>query len=143
MAMAGGTLSEITGRLHREIPLTGAMGVEVIGWDGKRVTLSAPLGPNVNDKATAFGGSIAALSILAGYTLLYLWLQERGMPAHVLIQKSGVEFLRPIDGEFVAVAILPGDGEVEGFLEALRGEAKGAAGGGVAGVDGGDGGCGS
>jgi thioesterase domain-containing protein len=52
-------------------------------------------------------------------------LQERGMPAHVLIQKSAVEFLRPIDGEFTAVAVLPGDREVEGTLEMLREKRRG------------------
>jgi thioesterase domain-containing protein len=123
--MAGVALLEITERLHREIPLTGVMAATVTAWDGRRVTVSAPLAPNHNHTETAFGGSIAALGILAGYAALHLLLQERGVAAHVLIQKSTMEFVRPIDTDFVAVATLPAETEVKAFLDAVQHKRRG------------------
>ena len=95
------------------------MGVELVQWDGATVTLRAPLAPNHNHTDTAFGGSISSLAILAGYTALFLLLRERGAAAHLLIQKSSIDFLRPIDTDLTASATLPGPAEIDAFLETL------------------------
>ena len=89
-------------------------------WDGCTVTLTAPLGPNQNHTDTAFGGSIATMGILAGYTALYLLLRDRAISTRILIQKSGVEFLRPVDGDLVCVAACPTGAALEEFLETMR-----------------------
>ena len=113
-------LAEITTLLHKELPLTHAMGAELTAWDGSTVQLTAPLAPNVNHTSTAFGGSIASLAILAGYTALFLLLRDRSIPAHLLIQKSTTDFLRPIDTTFTATATLPATPELETFLTTLH-----------------------
>ena len=113
-------LAEITELLHKELPLTHAMGAELTAWDGATVQLTAPLAPNVNHTATAFGGSIASLAILAGYTTLFLLLRDRSIPAHLLIQKSAIDFLRPIDTTFTATATLPAPAELDAFLTTLQ-----------------------
>jgi thioesterase domain-containing protein len=113
-------LSEITKLLHKELPLTHAMGVQLTAWDGISVELTAPLEPNVNHTATAFGGSIASLAILAGYTALFLVLRDRSIPAHLLIQKSAIDFLRPIDTALIATASLPAASELDVFLATLQ-----------------------
>ncbi len=125
MSNAGGSLAEITALLHADLPLTKAMRVEVTRWDGRAVRLAAPLAPNVNHTATAFGGSISALSILTGYTLVYLLLRDRGIAAHLLIQKSTTDFLRPIDTDLISTATLPAESDVEEFLAALKHKRRG------------------
>jgi thioesterase domain-containing protein len=113
-------LADITKLLHKELPLTGAMGVQLTAWDGGSVQLTAPLEPNVNHTATAFGGSIASLAILAGYTALFLLLRDRSIAAHLLIQKSAIDFLRPIDTSLTATATLPAASDLQTFLDTLQ-----------------------
>ena len=113
-------LADITKLLHSELPLTNAMGVELTAWDGSTVQLTAPLAPHVNHTATAFGGSIASLAILPGYTPLFLVLRDRALLAHILIQKSALDFVRPIDTTFTAIATLPAAAELDAFLTTLQ-----------------------
>jgi thioesterase domain-containing protein len=113
-------LDPINAYLRTELPLTHAMGIAVTSWDGHTVTLTAPLAPNMNHADTAFGGSIAALGILAGYTLLFLAMRDRQISNRLLIQKSEVDFLRPIDTELRATATAPDSPTLDTFLETLR-----------------------
>ncbi len=113
-------LAPITDRLHEELPLTRAIGMEVSAWDGQTVTLTAPLKPNLNHTETAFGGSIACMGILAAYALLYLLFQEREISARVVIQKSTTDYLRPIDTDIISTARLPESEKIDEFLTTLR-----------------------
>lgn len=101
------TLEEITAYLHAHIPLTAALGARVEQYGGGSVRLSAPLAPNLNHRGTAFGGSLSALAILAGWVLVHLELRERGVEARLVIQRSALDFEAPVDGDFTATATLP------------------------------------
>ncbi len=110
----------MTAYLHEEIPLTKAMGLACAAWDGRAVTLAVPLGPNLNHADTAFGGSISSAAILAGYCLIYLMLRERQISNRLLIIKSEIEYLRPIDADMAATACLPSEKDLHTFLEAIH-----------------------
>lgn len=88
--------------LHGEIPLTQAMGIRVAGYDGRCLRLAAPLGPNINHKLTAFGGSLYSLAVLCGWGLLHLKLAEAGLHKHIVIQESSIRYLRPVNQEMLA-----------------------------------------
>ena len=88
--------------LHGKIPLTKAMGVRVESFDAKELRLSAPLALNHNRLGTGFGGSLAGLATLAGYTLLWLELGERS--SHIVIKDSQIRYLAPVTVDLVAVA---------------------------------------
>ncbi|MCL2640892.1 MAG: thioesterase domain-containing protein [Phycisphaerales bacterium] len=117
-------VDKLTAWLHGELPLTKAMGVEVAAWDGKNITVVAPLEPNLNHTETAFGGSISSLGILAGWALLSLLLKEQGVSCRVLIQKSSTDFLRPIDTEITATASLS-EKEAEELVESMKKKRRG------------------
>jgi thioesterase domain-containing protein len=51
--------------LHREIPLSRAMGVTLQASGAEAVILHVPLGPNLNHQQNAFGGSLTTLALLA------------------------------------------------------------------------------
>ena len=51
--------------LHTHIPISKAMGVEVVERSEAAITLSAPFAPNINHQGTVFGGSIASVATLA------------------------------------------------------------------------------
>lgn len=88
--------------LHRDIPITREMGIRVAAYDGKQLRLTAPLTPNVNDKGTAFGGSLYSLAVLCGWSLLHLKLKEAGLPHNVVIQEANVRYLLPVSQDITA-----------------------------------------
>src|SRR6185312_4906149 len=89
--------------LYQNIPLSAAMGVQVRSATLDHVKLAAPLAPNVNHNETIFGGSAAALATLAAWTLLHLRIARAGLHARLVIQRSSMEYERPIPGDFDAV----------------------------------------
>src|SRR5579872_6165746 len=89
--------------LHQYIPLSAAMGVQVRIASAEHVKLAAPLAPNVNHTETVFGGSAAALATLSAWTLLHLRLEEARVGARLVIQRSRMEYEKPIPGDFEAV----------------------------------------
>lgn len=110
---------------HCKIPLTRAMGIRVRRYDGTSLLLGAPLEPNVNDKGTAFGGSLYSLLVLAGWGLIQLKLTEEGICGDIMIHESSVSYSQPIKDDWETYCRLPGDDEYTSFLEKLR--AKGRA----------------
>ncbi len=105
--------------LHRQIPLSAAMQVRVGAARSDLVILSAPLGPNVNHKSTAFGGSISALGILAAWSLLHLRLLDEALTCEVVIQSNQMDYNRPITGTFSASSSLPDLAVWPAFLKTL------------------------
>jgi thioesterase domain-containing protein len=93
---------ELEGLLHREIPLSQAMGIRIAGYDGRCLRLTAPLAPNINHKHTAFGGSLYSIAVLCGWGLLHLKLAEAGLHKHIVIQESSIRYLRPVNEEMLA-----------------------------------------
>jgi thioesterase domain-containing protein len=89
--------------LHQCIPLSAAMGVQVRSASVVQVKLAAPLAPNVNHTETVFGGSAAAVATLSAWTLLHLRLEDCGLAARLVIQRSRMEYEKPIPGDFEAL----------------------------------------
>ena len=108
--------------LHEKIPLTRAMEVRVESDDEHQLTLTAPLSANHNHLGTAFGGSLAALAMLAGYALLWLELGDRD--AHIVISESTLQFRRPVCGELRATCRRPEGLAVFREIFAAKGKAR-------------------
>ena len=96
--------------LLADIPLTRAMQLRIVGWDGDCLRMAAPLPPNINDKGCAFGGSMASLMTLAGWGLIVLKLRTLGRRCDVFVQDSTIRYLAPVWADFVTEARLA-DGE--------------------------------
>jgi len=112
--------------LHRNIPLSAAMGVQVRVATPEHVLLFAPLAPNINHQQTVFGGSGAAVATLSAWSLLHLRLARAGLEAELVIQRSSMEYERPITGDFEAECRCAGDEEWRRFATLLerRGRAR-------------------
>ncbi|WP_460529559.1 YiiD C-terminal domain-containing protein [Chitinimonas naiadis] len=104
--------------LRSSMPLADAMGVEVALQHDGRIGLSVPLGPNVNDKGTGFGGSVAALATLAGWVEMQrqLDLATMGSNVEIVVQRGETRYLRPIRDTFLAIAEPPSAEAVQKFL---------------------------
>jgi len=98
--------------------------VRAAGPDGVRI--EAPLGPNLNHRSTAFGGSVAALAILAGWALVHVRLADEGVEGRTVIHESSVRYDAPIEGAFTAVSGAPDPAAWARFRRTLerRGRAR-------------------
>jgi thioesterase domain-containing protein len=105
--------------LHTHIPLSQAMGVRVLEATAARITLAAPLEPNINHRETVFGGSAASLATLAAWALLRVRLHDAGLDGRLVIQHSVMSYDRPIPGAFTAVAEYRDTAEWQRFLQTL------------------------
>ena len=107
-------------RTHlQSIPQARAMQVEIVGGTGDRLRLAAPLAPNVNDKGSAFGGSLVSLMTLSGWALATSRLAEAGLKADVYVADSHVRYLAPLEDDLQAEAWLE-EGDWETFLATFR-----------------------
>ncbi len=88
--------------LRARIPLAASLGVRVAEANLERVRLSAPLAANINHSGTVFGGSAAAVATLAAWSLLHLRLATACISARTVIQRSRMEYDRPMTEDFEA-----------------------------------------
>ncbi|MCD5360675.1 YiiD C-terminal domain-containing protein [Chromobacterium aquaticum] len=106
--------------LHQHIPLSAAMAVSVAEASGERVILHAPLAPNINHRATVFGGSASAVAILTAWCLVFMRLRERGLPGRVIIHGNSMRYDKPIAAGFLARAAAPDAAAWDKLERALR-----------------------
>lgn len=112
--------------IRDEIPLARAMDLQLDDCDARRLTLRAPLAPNVNDKGCAFGGSLVSVMTLGGWALVELALRREGHDCDVFVAESTVRYLSPVWGDFRAVAQLADGADWAAFFHTLatRGKAR-------------------
>lgn len=125
--MADPRLDDLQVTLHREIPICAQMGITVAAYDAGRLSLQMPLAPNRNHKQTAFAGSLNALCTVTGWCLVYLLSRERQDFGDVVIRRSSIKFLHPVDGDVItATTESPDLRLVDHFSEMLleKGQAK-------------------
>lgn len=106
------------------MPPVRALQLRLHHYDGERLHLVAPLAPNMNDKANAFGGSLASIMTLAAWALVSVKLEEAGAQADVYVQDSSLRYRHPLYDELAAQAWLAPDQSWEQFLAAFRQHGK-------------------
>jgi thioesterase domain-containing protein len=114
-------LSEVREFLYRGIPLTRAMGIDVLQASADSVELKAPLKANINHNQTAFGGSIHSVAILTCWLLVTRALADAGLVSeYVVIQGSEIDYKTPVDEDFFAKVKWPKKADHEAFLQTLK-----------------------
>jgi thioesterase domain-containing protein len=117
---------QLTDFIREEIPLARAMDVQLHDCDDTRLTLFAPLAPNVNDKDCAFGGSLVSLMTLAGWAWVELTLRQHGEDCDLFVAESSVRYLEPVWSDFRSEARLADGADWTMFFSTLatRGRAR-------------------
>ncbi len=110
----------------RELVPLAAMQVRVAEYDGLRLHMEAPLAVNMNDKGSAFGGSMTSLMTYAGWGLVTLQLHQAGLQADVFVADSAVRYKKPLYADLHAEAELAPEESWAPFLDTLaqRGRAR-------------------
>lgn len=89
------------------MPITTALGITVAEVGEQQLSLAMPLDPNRNYQGTVFGGSIAALATLAGWSAIWLTMQRSGVDATLLVQDSSIRYHHPARSDLRAVSAFP------------------------------------
>jgi len=118
-------------RLHHlqqkleSMPPVASLQLRVEHWRDGRLTLVAPLAPNVNDKGCAFGGSLASLMTLSAWGLSTLELAHAGFEdAEVYVQDSHLHYVAPLFDDLRAEAWLSDGQKWASFIGAYRDRGK-------------------
>lgn len=102
------------------------MEMKVVVASPARVLLECPLEPNRNHRGTGFGGSISSIATLAGWAWIWVMMRERTMPPNIVISKSSIEYIQPVDSAFSAELRPPSDAQIKAFIDSFdrRGSAR-------------------
>lgn len=111
--------------LHHHIPISHAMGITVSAASSDVIELRAALAPNLNHRSTAFGGSVASLAVLAGWSLLRVGLDNYQPTPQIVIQRSSIEYTAPVLHDFDALCHRPQPERWQRFIDALERRRKG------------------
>jgi len=98
--------------LTEHLPLARAAEVHVDAYTGTQLIASAPLDKNINDKGTAFGGSLYNLCVIAGWGMAHLKAKELSLSGDIVVAKGEITYLSPLTEQLVAVALAPSDEKI-------------------------------
>jgi thioesterase domain-containing protein len=110
------TNTELEKFIHEQIPISKAMGVKIIKADDESVEIFGPLEPNRNHLGTAFGGSLNALLVLAGYSWIFNSLENQGHHCHILLKSGHTEYIHPVEEGLTAICLKPSQEVLDEFI---------------------------
>ena len=111
---------ELEAFVSQHVPLARAAGVRVTGYDGETLSVSAPLEKNINDKGTAFGGSLYNLCVIAGWGMTSIQCEALGLVGDIVVAKGEIEYLRPLRSELKASVRAPSAEAMAHFVESYQ-----------------------
>ncbi|HEX4871903.1 MAG TPA: YiiD C-terminal domain-containing protein [Nevskiaceae bacterium] len=103
------------------LPMARALQLRVLRLRADEVCLQAPYGPNRNPHGSVFGGSQAALALIAGWSLVQARLRAEGLVAIVVGREARLRYRRPLSSPaFEARARPAAEPATEDLGRALR-----------------------
>lgn len=106
--------------LKQHVPLTCHIDIQAGQQADDWFELSAPLTPNLNDKQTAFGGTLAALCTLCGWCAVSSLCRDRQLEVDIAVLESRIRYRLPVTSDpITARASLPDKQTQALFLEKL------------------------
>lgn len=111
---------ELEKKLHTQIPLTKLMGLKVKNYDDEKLITTAPLDININDKGTAFGGSLATMTIISAWSICWLITKELGFDSNnIVVIKNEHSYKKPVTKDIVCHTLKPSLEELNTLKEKL------------------------
>ena len=106
------------------LPITQFMGLDVESYDGDTLILTAPLEPNINDKQTAFGGSLYNTAVMACWGMIYLKTQEKNIACNQVVTEGSMKYIAPVDGRIRAICHAPSEEELTSLFDHFERKGK-------------------
>jgi len=119
-------ITTLQNKLHTEIPLTKFMQLHIKEYNEKELITTAPLDININDKGTAFGGSLSTITIISSWSLCWLISQELGFDSkNIVVIKNENSYISPVTKDIICYTTKPNKEQIQILKEKL--EKKGSA----------------
>jgi thioesterase domain-containing protein len=100
-------LKKFEAECRKDIPLLTAMDLSFGDYADLALTMQAPLAPNINNKGTAFGGSIASICLFAGWAVATIAFVEHGIHnTEIVVYRNEMTFERPARGNLTVNAFM-------------------------------------
>ncbi|RXJ82018.1 YiiD C-terminal domain-containing protein [Arcobacter sp. F2176] len=105
-------IKEIENKIHTQIPMTKLMKLELKDLNETQLITTAPLDINVNDKGTAFGGSLNSITIISSWCMAYYLSKKLNIEnTSIVIFKNETKFIRPVTKDIVCTTFIPNEEE--------------------------------
>lgn len=113
-------------KLHNEIPLTKVMDIQIEDYNNEHLITKAPLDININDKGTAFGGSLSTMTIISSWSMCWLISQELGFDSkNIVVIKNENSYSKPVTKDLICYTKKPSEEQIQRVKKKL--EEKGSA----------------
>lgn len=103
--------------LHQQIPITKEMALSIEEYNPRKVRIGVKVSPNLNFKSAAFGGSINSAMTVCGWALVLSNMLKLDPDVKVVLQKSSIEYIKPIKADFTAQCELINNEKRERFFK--------------------------
>ena len=114
-------INELQNKLHSQIPMTKLMNLKIEDYNDKELITTAPLDININDKGTAFGGSLSTITIISAWSLCWLISKELGFDSNnIVIIKNETSFRKPVTEDIVCHTKKPSFEEIKTLKQKLE-----------------------
>ena len=112
------TLEKFNANTLAQIPILEYMGISFSEFKCGAMRTDMPLGPNINDKNTGFGGSIVTMATITGWALLSILLNKDERKYDVVIVESNTQYQAPVTEDCYGIARL-NEGQILKLLRDL------------------------
>lgn len=107
-------LQEIQNKIHTQIPMTKLMQLKLKEINNDFLITQAPLNINVNDKGTAFGGSLSSIAIISSWCMAYYLSKQFNLDnSSIVIVNNETKFLRPVTKDIICTTFIPKEEELK------------------------------
>ena len=108
-------------KLHSQIPMTRLMKLQIKSFDSQKLITKAPLDININDKGTAFGGSLSTMTIISSWSVCLLFTEQLGYEGSMIaIIKNQTSYKAPVTKDIICHTFLPSEEELKLLEKKLK-----------------------
>jgi len=119
------SMHDLVHYLREHVPLTRHIDIHAGLHTAKWFELNAPLAPNLNDKHTAFGGTLATLCTLSGWCVVSYLCREADIKVDIAVTESHIRYHMPVTSDPVAARTwFPDQALVDSFVQDLNQQGK-------------------
>jgi thioesterase domain-containing protein len=110
--------TELQDKIHRNIPMSQAMGFRITELTDRRISVAAPLAPNRNIHGTGFAGSLYGLGMLAAWGLCAHIIARAGLDADLVVVEATIRYRAPVRGDIACHCSITDDA-AQAFIDDL------------------------
>jgi thioesterase domain-containing protein len=114
----------VSNLIKNKIPITKELDFNITSWNGSELKLCVPYEKNKNHHNTVFGGSLAMATIVSGYCMTFMVLEdnlgENWLNDYTLVIKDfSCNYIRPVTKDFETLSIAKEE-DFNSFIKMLK-----------------------